>query len=195
MEELWQPDGRRHHTSGGGGTGCLNETFTNYSGSITDNSGPSSYFNNMTCSKLIQPVDGEPITLTFTAFNTEAGYDYVRVYNGSTTSSPLFGTFSGSSLPPALTANGGSMLITFITNGGVVGAGWSAYYTSGGTFNPPGMLYARAGNTQCDLYWDVPVTGTPSGYRIYRSLTENGTYTAIDYVISTSTVVTGLTNG
>ena len=69
------------------------------------------------------------------------------------------------------------------------------YYTSGGTFNPPGMLYARAGNTQCDLYWDVPVTGTPSGYRIYRSLTENGTYTAIDYVISTSTVVTGLTNG
>ena len=110
--------------------GCINETFTAATGTVTDNSGASNYLNNMSCEKLIQPSDGGTITLTFTAFNTEAGYDFVRVYDGSTTSSPLLGTYSGTSLPPALTSSGGSMLIRFTTDWGVVAAGWSATYIS-----------------------------------------------------------------
>ena len=112
-------------------TGCINETFTAASGTITDNSGASDYQNNMTCEKLIQPTGGGTITLTFTSFATESGYDFVRVYAGSTTSAPLLGTFSGSTLPPVLTSSGGSMLIRFTTDGSVVAAGWSATYTSG----------------------------------------------------------------
>ena len=79
--------------------------------------------------KLIQPTGGGTITLTFTSFATEAGYDFVRVYNGATTSSPLMGTYSGTSLPPVLTSTGGSMLITFTTDGSVTAAGWSANHT------------------------------------------------------------------
>ena len=115
----------------GTSTGCINETFTAASGTITDNSGALDYQNNMTCEKLIQPSGGGTITLTFTSFATESGYDFVRVYGGTTTSAPLLGTFSGSSLPPVLTSAAGSMLIRFTTDASVVAAGWSATYTTG----------------------------------------------------------------
>jgi hypothetical protein len=83
----------------------------------------------MDCQKLIQPLNAATITLVFTEFATESGYDFVRVYNGSTTSAPLLGQFSGNSLPPSVTATNGSMLITFTTDVGVVASGWSANYT------------------------------------------------------------------
>ena len=111
--------------------GCVNETFTTATGTVTDGSGSSNYGNNMTCSKLIQPSGGGIIALTFTSFATEAGYDFVRVYDGATTSSTLLGAFSGSSLPPVLTSSGGSMLITFTTDASVAAAGWSATYAPG----------------------------------------------------------------
>jgi hypothetical protein len=108
---------------------CINETFTAATGTVTDNSGSLNYLNNMACEKLIQPSVGGKITLTFTTFNTEGNYDYVRVYDGSTTSATLLGTFSGTSLPPILTSSSGSMLIRFTTDGYTVSAGWSATYT------------------------------------------------------------------
>ena len=111
------------------GGACVNETFTAFSGTITDNSGASDYQNNMSCNKLIQISGNGIIRLTFTAFNTEAWYDIVRVYAGSTTSAPLLGSFSGTSLPPVLTS-AGSMLITFTSDGSIVAAGWSANYTT-----------------------------------------------------------------
>jgi lysophospholipase L1-like esterase len=116
------------YTSNAGG--CSNETFSAPTGTVTDNSGNGNYSDNMDCQKLIQPTNAGSITLSFTQFNTEANYDFVRVYNGPTTSSPLLGQFSGNNLPPSLTSTGGSMLIRFTTDGGVVGQGWSATYTS-----------------------------------------------------------------
>ncbi len=32
---------------------------------------------------------GQCVRLTFTAFNIESGFDYLRIYNGSTTGAPL----------------------------------------------------------------------------------------------------------
>ncbi len=123
--------------------GCINETFTASSGTITDNSGASDYLNNMSCDKLIQPLDGGPITLRFTEFHTEVTYDVVRVYDGSTTSSPLLGSFSGNSLPPTLISSAGSMLIRFTSDWGDVAAGWSATYT---TLVPPTSITITSPN-------------------------------------------------
>jgi len=108
---------------------CVNETFTAMTGTITDNSGSADYYDNMSCQKLIQPSGAVNVTLTFNSFETESGYDFVKVYDGATTSSALLGKFSGSSLPAAVSSTGGSMLIEFTTDGGVVEAGWSASYT------------------------------------------------------------------
>ena len=108
---------------------CVNETFTAITGTVTDNSGNAGYGNNMSCEKLIQPAGAVSVILSFNSFATESGYDFVRVYDGSTASSPLLGEFSGTSLPAAVTSTGGSMLIVFTTDGGVVAQGWSATYT------------------------------------------------------------------
>jgi phosphotriesterase-related protein len=108
---------------------CVNETFTAVTGTVSDNSGGGSYHNNMSCEKLIQPPGAVNITLAFNSFATETGYDFVRIYDGSTTSSALLGEFSGISLPSAVTSTGGSMLVVFTTDGGMVDAGWTATYT------------------------------------------------------------------
>jgi phosphotriesterase-related protein len=109
---------------------CVNAIFTAESATITDNSGPSDYDNNMSCQKLIEVPGSASITLQFTSFATEPGYDLVKVYDGSTASSPLLGQYSGSTLPPVLTSTGGSMLIVFNTDNTTVASGWSANYTS-----------------------------------------------------------------
>jgi predicted metal-dependent phosphotriesterase family hydrolase len=112
---------------------CVNEIFTDESGTITDNSGPDDYSYYMSCQKLIDVPGSTGITLQFTFFETEPGNDYVKVYDGSTTSSLLLGEFSGNSLPPVLHSTGGQMLILFFTNGEIQKAGWSATYSSDGT--------------------------------------------------------------
>jgi len=108
---------------------CVNETFTAMTGTITDNSGSTNYNNNMSCHKLVQPSGAVNVTLTFNSFATESGYDFVKVYDGATTSSPLLGQYSGTSLPAAVSSTGASMLIVFTTDNSVVAEGWSATYT------------------------------------------------------------------
>jgi hypothetical protein len=116
---------------------CYNETFTETMGTVTDNSGSNNYVNNMSCEKLIQTVNSKNITLVFTEFSTEADYDFVRIYNGSTTAAPLLGQYSGNSLPSSVTATDGSMLITFTTDATVVASGWSATYISNNDYSGP----------------------------------------------------------
>ena len=115
---------------------CLDETFTGPSGALSDNS-CDEYLNNADCRKLIQPAGADYITLSFTAFNTESNYDYVRVYDGASTADPLLGEFSGTTLPAAITSSGGSMFVHFSSDYSVTRSGWSANYSSvSGARNP-----------------------------------------------------------
>lgn len=102
-------------------------TINNCSGTITDGSGTGNYANNMNCSWYIAPSDGLPIVLTFVEFNTQAT-DLLKVYNGANASAPLLGTFSGSTLPSAVTASSGIMYIEFTTDGSGTAAGWKTTY-------------------------------------------------------------------
>ncbi|GIV23045.1 MAG: hypothetical protein KatS3mg025_0704 [Bacteroidia bacterium] len=103
------------------------------SGSFSDGSGNSDYTNRADCRWLIQPPGATWVRLSFTSFTTEANYDFVRVYDGPTTSSPLLGSYSGTTLPPTLTSTGGSMLVVFTSDSSITRAGWEATYTSNGT--------------------------------------------------------------
>jgi hypothetical protein len=108
-------------------------TITNRSGSITDGSGPAAkYLNNNTGYWLIDPQTQfdsiSTISLTFSAFDVLSG-DTVKIYNGATTSDPLLGAYSGTSIPPAMTS-GNKMLIEFKTNSTGNAKGWYAEYTT-----------------------------------------------------------------
>jgi len=104
-------------------------TRTAASGTISDGSGNLNYNDNADCKWLIKPNNASSVTLTFTSFSTEANYDFVKIYNGTTTSAPLLGSFSGNTLPPTLTANSGKMLVHFTSDYIINAGGWSANYT------------------------------------------------------------------
>ena len=105
--------------------------LTASSGSFSDGSGSNNYMDYTSCSWLIQPsTTAASITLSFSSFSTESGYDYVEVYQGTGTSGTLLGSFSGSSIPSSITATGSSMYVTFTTDGSVTYQGWNASYTS-----------------------------------------------------------------
>lgn len=110
---------------------CLEDrTITDETKTISDGSGPSLCWNNTDCSWLLQPGHGNVI-LTFTEFNTEADKDIVKIYNGTSASAPLLGSYSGATLPPMMVANSGSMFITFTTDAQNQSHGWKAEYISG----------------------------------------------------------------
>ena len=109
-------------------------TLTPSSGTFNDGSGSNNYSNYSDCYWLITPAGAETVKLTFTSFNTESNYDKLYVYDGITTSDPLLGTYSGSSIPPATTANSGKMLVRFVSDVSTVKSGWSAKYTSQSSF-------------------------------------------------------------
>jgi Zn-dependent metalloprotease len=107
------------------------------SGTVTDGSGSANYNNNANCKWVIAPAGATQISLNFTAFDTEAGYDTVFVYDGPDESFPILATWWGNTLPTAIntTPGAGAMCIRFSSDVSNVGAGWSANYTSIGV-NP-----------------------------------------------------------
>lgn len=106
-------------------------TVTTASGSYTDSGGSSgNYSNDERSLTLIQPAGATSITLNFTAFSTEAGWDYMFIYDGATTAAPLIGQYDGTNGPGTVTSSGGSLLIEFRSDCATVAPGWVANWTS-----------------------------------------------------------------
>ncbi len=74
---------------------------------------------------------GDVITATFTSFNTEAGYDFLRVYNGPNATFPLLGTYSGTGIPGPFTSTDptGALTFVFTSDGSITYSGWAANIT------------------------------------------------------------------
>lgn len=106
--------------------GTLN--FGAADGTITDGSGPNDYGNNSDCRWSIQPEGADQVRITFIEFNTEAGFDFVSVYDGSSTDSPLIGRYSGANLPPVLLTSGPSAFVTFSSDRSATAPGWHLEY-------------------------------------------------------------------
>jgi hypothetical protein len=111
---------------------CSSRTITSSIGTFEDGSGPvNNYINNASCSWLIAPTDSvDHITLNFNLFDTESVNDFVTVYDGPTTSSPVLGVFSGNTLPSEIISTSDRMLVTFTTDGANSATGWQAQYVA-----------------------------------------------------------------
>ncbi len=74
---------------------------------------------------------GDAVTVTFTSFNTETGYDNLKIYDGNDASATLLGEFDGTDLPPTFTASTASGCLTFVfhSDGSVTRDGWEANVT------------------------------------------------------------------
>ena len=96
------------------------------SGTIYSTHSGSTYSNNMDCQWSL--TSNAVIELLFYHFTTESSVDYVRVYDGESTSAPLIGRFSGSSLPVPITSSSTKLYVRFTSDHSVVYIGFIARY-------------------------------------------------------------------
>ena len=93
----------------------------------------SNYSNNENINTTICPaVAGQQVTVNFSAFNTEAGADLLKIYdNNSATISSLIGTYSGTTSPGSITATNPTGCLTFVftSNGFTTASGWASTIT------------------------------------------------------------------
>lgn len=84
-------------------------------------------------------VAGQVVTLTFTAFGTEAFIDVLNIYNGPSAAYPLLNSFSGGALPGPVTSSavGGCLTVVFTSDISIVGLGWAANVTCATPPAPP----------------------------------------------------------
>jgi hypothetical protein len=68
------------------------------------------------------------IGLYFKTFQTESGYDYVRVYDGGSSSARSIGNYSGSALPPYITSSSNQLYITFTSDASTTNKGFAAKF-------------------------------------------------------------------
>ncbi|MEZ4798736.1 MAG: CUB domain-containing protein [Flavobacteriales bacterium] len=72
-------------------------------------------------------VPGQCITVTFSSFSTESGYDYLRIYDGASSGSFQIGQLTGSPATPiSFTSSSGSLTFVFTSDGSIVNSGWAA---------------------------------------------------------------------
>jgi spore germination protein YaaH len=92
---------------------------------LWDTGGPmGNYANNENYKFTIHSPNGEQIKAEFIAFNLEANYDYVYIYDGPSTASPLIGQYSGTTIPPVAISSGTAMTFRFTTDGATVASGY-----------------------------------------------------------------------
>lgn len=69
------------------------------------------------------------LTLSFTSFELEAGYDSLWIYDGVDINAPLIGGYSGTTSPGTIEASGGALTVRFHSDGATVKQGWNAHWT------------------------------------------------------------------
>lgn len=103
--------------------------FVPCSDTIYDMGGPNTnYYDNERYTYTIAPTGASGLTLNFTSFATEANYDSLWIYNGSSTASPLIGAYTGSASPGIITAAGNALTIRVKSDGATTAAGWRAVW-------------------------------------------------------------------
>lgn len=102
------------------------------SGQLFDSGGPTgNYSAYENCSFLINPGCALSVTLNFNSFYSPTSSDYLRVYDGTDATGTLLGTYSYITTPPtSVTANSGSMYITWYSNCCSNYSGFGASWTS-----------------------------------------------------------------
>ena len=113
-----------------------NAVLSSCTGLIYDNGGPDeNYDNNVDYTVFLTPEGAAGVTITFLEFETESCCDFLTVFDGPTTASPIIGSYSGSVLPNGgtISSTGDALTLRFDTDGSVVRPGFKIEYQCTGT--------------------------------------------------------------
>ena len=171
-----------------------NGTFNTCNTVMLDPGGLGNYGNNQNLIMTFVPAEaGKKLKAIFSSFALESCCDYVRVYNGPNTSSPLLGSFNGSAIPPHMisTAPGGELTFQFSSDGSVTAAGWQVNINCYKPVATPTLLNATLNGTSVDLNW-VDNADDETKYVVERSANSQIKYTAIAELPANSTSYTDI---
>ncbi len=123
-------------------TYSITATYTTATGSFYDSGGAAAnYSNDERKFWLFTKPATTNITLSFTSFNLESGYDNLFIYNGGSVNSPLIGQYSGTVNPGPVTSVNDSILVEFRSDCATTAAGWNANFIMNGTVTPTPVDY------------------------------------------------------
>ncbi|XP_078540687.1 embryonic protein UVS.2-like [Lissotriton helveticus] len=128
-------------------------TFTSSGGTVSSPYYPNVYHPKMDCGFYLVAPTGYKVSLTFTSFSIEShpvcAYDFLSIFDGAKTTSPLIGKYCGSSLNPPVTSTGSFLLLQFHSDESVNMKGFQATYTFAEIAAPYGIeLISYADDTQ-----------------------------------------------
>jgi len=128
-----------------------NGTVTTCTGNFYDSGGASgSYTNGENYTLTFYPsTPGAMVRFTFTAFDTESGYDYLKIYNGTDATATLIGNYNGTTGPGTVTANNpsGALTFNFTSDGSVTKTGWAATISCFSLNDPPVAEFTASATT------------------------------------------------
>jgi PKD repeat protein len=128
-----------------------NTTVTTCTGNFYDSGGPSGAFlNNESYTETFYPsTAGAMIRFIFSSFSTESGYDFLKIYNGTSAAATLIGSYSGTTSPGTVTASNASGALTFVftSDGSTTSTGWSAAISCYNLTDPPVAQFSASSTT------------------------------------------------
>ncbi|MEO8085317.1 MAG: PKD domain-containing protein [Bacteroidota bacterium] len=143
-------------------------TQTGCAGQLYDSGGPTGDYTDGTDAKVtITPSGASTVTLTFTSFSFEQGYDYLYVYDGPTTASPLIGQYSGTALPNGgiIASTGGSITLRQTSDQGVTQSGFALTWQCALSTTAPTANFNANTTTTCSgvvQFNDLSINGPTS---------------------------------
>ena len=148
--------------------------------SLSDDGGPAGpistgYSNNVDRTITLSPsVTTQKLNLSFTQMDLETTYDYLYVYDGANTSSPLLATLNGTTIPSDITATNstGQLTLRWTTDASNIGA-WGGFLANITSISPlpvellyfEGTAYSSFNN----LKWATASEQNSSYFSIERS--------------------------
>lgn len=135
-------------------------------GTFTDPGGANgNYANGANVTTTICPTGTDLVTVSFTAFQLENNFDFLRVYDGPDTSFPQIGNFTGNAIPNDITSSapGGCLTFVFTSDGSVTGTGWIANVICGPAPTcprPTALVTSTVTSTNATLGWTNNSTAT-----------------------------------
>lgn len=114
------------------------QTQTSCTGTVYDDGGPSANYSDLSNGVVtISPTGASKVKLHFTQFGMENGYDYLYVYDGPSTASPIIGSYTGNTIPADITSTGGSITLRQSSDNYVNGVGFTIQWTCISPNSPP----------------------------------------------------------
>ncbi|HQV52528.1 MAG: T9SS type A sorting domain-containing protein [Flavobacteriales bacterium] len=148
-------------------------------GNVTDPGGPlADYGNSLTTTdQYCSTKAGDAVTLTFSQFDLEQGWDFLSIYDGTSAGAPLIGTYTGTNSPGVVTASisalnpTGCLTLVFTSDFIIVRPGYLAKITCA-----PGVAQVPPVGDCGSFVYDPG--GVGAGYPINIGNPPNPTWTA-----------------